>query len=127
MVTGISALIIGAVSLWLLVAYAMKGMVLFPISPDLWGELMFLTEVAVAVFILYMGYKYRNYIAIVFILILAGLRIFYEFGIAHPTLPQNNLFVDQLSIIMALVIGIVGSSHLCLCGKLHEGIPPAPP
>ncbi len=109
MVTGISALIIGAVSLWLLVAYAMKGTVFFPISPDLWGELMFLTEVAVAVFILYMGYKYRNYIAIVFILILAGLRIFYEFGIAHPTLPQNNLFVDQLSIIMALVIGIVGS------------------
>jgi ech hydrogenase subunit A len=108
-VTGISALLIGAVSLWLLVAYAMKGTVFFPISPDLWGELMFLIEVAVAIFILYMGYRHRNYVAIVLVLILAGLRIFYEFGLTHTSLPENNLFVDQFSIIMALIIGIIGS------------------
>ncbi len=107
-VVGVSAVLIAAVSVWLLVAYATSGTVFFPVSPEPLGELMFLVGMGLALFILYMGIKYRNYIAIVLTLIQSALMLYFEFGISHGVVPENNFFVDQFSIIMALIIGVIG-------------------
>jgi len=108
-VVGVSALLIAAVSVWLLVAYATSGTVFFPVSPEPLGELMFLIGMGIAVFILYMGFRYKNYIAIALTLIQSAMLVYFEFGISHGAAPENNFFVDQFSIIMALIIGIIGS------------------
>jgi ech hydrogenase subunit A len=108
-VVGVSALLIAAVSVWLLAAYATSGTVFFPVSPEPLGELMFLIGMGIALFILYMGVRYKNYIAIALTLIQSALMVYFEFGISHGAAPENNFFVDQFSIIMALIIGIIGS------------------
>ena len=108
-VVGVSALLIAAVSVWLLAAYATSGTVFFPVSPEPLGELMFLIGMGIALFILYMGVRYKNYIAIALTLIQSALMVYFEFGISHGVAPENNFFVDQFSIIMALIIGIIGS------------------
>jgi ech hydrogenase subunit A len=108
-VVGVSALLIAAVSIWLLAAYAMSGTVFFPVSPEPLGELMFLIGMGIAIFILYMGVRYKNNIAIVLTLIQSAMMVYFEFGISHGAAPENNFFVDQFSIIMALIIGIIGS------------------
>ena len=108
-VVGVSALLIAAVSVWLLVAYATSGTVFFPVSPEPLGELMFLIGMGIAIFILYMGVRYKNNIAIALTLIQSAMLVYFEFGISHGAVPENNFFVDQFSIIMALIIGIIGS------------------
>jgi len=108
-VVGVSALLIAAVSVWLLAAYATSGTVFFPVSPEPMGELMFLIGMGIALFILYMGVRYKNYIAIALTIIQSALMVYFEFGISHGVVPENNFFVDQFSIIMALIIGIIGS------------------
>ncbi len=108
-VVGVSALLIAAVSVWLLAAYATSGTVFFPVSPEPLGELMFLIGMGIAIFILYMGVRYKNNIAIALTLIQSAMMVYFEFGISHGAVPENNFFVDQFSIIMALIIGIIGS------------------
>jgi ech hydrogenase subunit A len=108
-VVGVAALLIAALSVWLLVAYATSGAVFFPVSPEPLGELMFLIGMGIAIFILYMGVRYKNYIAIALTLIQSAMLVYFEFGISHGAVPENNFFVDQFSIIMALIIGIIGS------------------
>lgn len=108
-VVGVAALLIAAVSVWLLVAYATSGTVFFPVSPEPLGELMFLIGMGIAIFILYMGVRYKNNIAIALTLIQSAMLVYFEFGISHGAVPENNFFVDQFSIIMALIIGIIGS------------------
>jgi len=108
-VVGVSALLIAAVSVWLLAAYATSGTVFFPVSPEPLGELMFLIGMGIAIFILYMGVRYKNNIAIALTLIQSAMLVYFEFGISHGAVPENNFFVDQFSIIMALIIGIIGS------------------
>jgi ech hydrogenase subunit A len=108
-VVGVSALLIAAISVWLLVAYATSGTVFFPVSPEPLGELMFLIGMGIAIFILYMGVRYKNNIAIALTLIQSAMLVYFEFGITHGAVPENNFFVDQFSIIMALIIGVIGS------------------
>ncbi len=108
-VVGVSALLIASVSVWLLAAYATSGTVFFPVSPEPLGELMFLIGMGIAVFILYMGVRHKNNIAIALTLIQSALMVYFEFGISHGVVPENNFFIDQFSIIMALIIGIIGS------------------
>ena len=107
-VTGVATLIIAAVSVWLLVAFATRGTVYFPVSAEPVSEVMFLLEAAIAVFLLYMGVKYRNYIAIALTVAIIAMMAYFEFGFVHDVIPENNLFIDQFSIIMALIIGIIG-------------------
>lgn len=108
-VVGVSALLIAAVSVWLLAAYATSGTVFFPVSPEPMGEMMFLIGMGIALFILYMGVRYKNYIAIALTIIQSALMVYFEFGISHGVVPENNFFVDQFTIIMALIIGVIGS------------------
>jgi ech hydrogenase subunit A len=108
-VVGVAALLIAALSVWLLVAYATSGTVFFPVSPEPLGELMFMIGMGIAIFILYMGVRYKNNIAIALTLIQSAMLVYFEFGISHGAVPENNFFVDQFSIIMALIIGIIGS------------------
>ena len=105
----ISALVIGLISLYLLFVAFDQGSLYFAFGSEQIGQLMFVIEMLLAVFILYMGIKYRKSFTIFLILVQAGLFIFFEAGLIPGIHPVNNLFIDQFSIIMALIIGIIGS------------------
>ena len=104
-----SALIIGLASLYLLYFYFNKNTVLFDFPSEPAGTIMVIIELLLAVYILYLGIKYRKTLTVALILLQAGLLIWFELGLKPVMHPANNLFIDQLSIIMALIIGIIGS------------------
>jgi ech hydrogenase subunit A len=108
-VVKISALAIGAASVYALVQYGMEGLVLFDTQFQPIGQAMVAIELALALFILYMGVKFRNYLAIVLIVVQSALIIYLEVAYRDHLHAINNLFIDQFSIIMALIIGIIGS------------------
>jgi ech hydrogenase subunit A len=114
----ISALVLAAVSVWLLLAYFNKNILIpFPFEPV--GKIMFLIEMVLAAYILYLGVKHRKSFTVALILLQAGLLVWFEIAVIPGMHSENNLFIDQFSIIMALIIGIIGSL-ICVyaCGYM---------
>ena len=60
-------------------------------------------------FILYLGIRHRKSLTVVLILLQACLLLFFELRFSGNVHIENNLFLDQFSIIMALIVGIIGS------------------
>ncbi len=105
----LSALMMGAVLVWLLATAFNKGTLFYAIGSEPVSQIMFVIELVIAAFILYMGVKFRNYLVIGLITLQTLLVIWYEAAFAHGIEVRYELFVDQFSIIMALIIGIIGS------------------
>lgn len=108
LVTG-SALVLGIGSLWLLYTYFNKNTVMVDLPFEPIGEVMVAIELVIAVYILYISIRYRKLLAVALMLLQAGLLVWFEFGLKPGMHAENNLFIDQFSIIMALIIGIIGS------------------
>ncbi|MDI9632989.1 MAG: proton-conducting transporter membrane subunit [Methanolinea sp.] len=103
------AALTGAASLSLLFLSPATGPFSIPAGYEMLTEGMFAAEMAIAVFLAYLGMKYRRYLAIFLILFQAGLLVYFERARAatgHEVAP--DLFVDQLSLVMALIVGIIG-------------------
>lgn len=105
----LSALGIGAVTVFLLLSLFDKGTLYYSFAAYSTGFLMFIIEMAIAVFILYLGIKYKNSLVIGLILLQSAMMLYFELVYAHATEIKYTLFIDQFSIIMALIIGIIGS------------------
>ena len=109
MIVRLSAIAIGIVSLVLLALGFDKGTLLYAVSSEPVSQVMFFIEMILAVFILYLGIRYRKSLTVVLILLQAGLLVWFETSLAGHLHVTNNLFVDQFSIIMALIVGIIGT------------------
>jgi len=105
----LSALGIGAVTVILLISMFDKGTLYYSFAAESTGLLMFFIEMVIAVYILYLGITYRNYLITGLILLQSALMIYFEAAYAHTIDVSYTLFIDQFSIIMALIIGIIGS------------------
>lgn len=108
-VVALSALAIGGASIYLLMRYALGDAVYFAAPSEAANLIMVAIEMGLALFIIYMGAKFRNYPAIALAVIQAALVVYLEATFSGSLHAANNLFIDQFSIIMALIIGIIGS------------------
>jgi ech hydrogenase subunit A len=106
----LSALVIGVVSVVLLISTYDKGAMLVSIVPaDQAGILMFVLEMLIAVFILYLGIRHKKWHVVLLILVQSAMMLYFELVYAHGVHVESNLFIDEFSNIMALIIGIIGS------------------
>ena len=105
----ISALAIGVVTVIALVTLYDKGAVYFGFDAAPVNLLMFFLELAIAVLLLWYAVKYRNYLVIGLIVVQTALLLWFEAGYAHSAVVKFPLFSDSFSLIMALIIGIIGS------------------
>ncbi|MGD0534853.1 MAG: proton-conducting transporter membrane subunit [Methanoregula sp.] len=105
----ISALGIGAVSLYLLAVGFDKGLITYAVSSGPVDLVMIIIELVIAVYLLYLGIRHKKYSAVILVLVQAALILWFEMTYARHIELSYNLFFDQLSIIMALIIGIIGS------------------
>ena len=64
-------------------------------------------------YIIYRGIRASNYLAIVLAVLQAGLVLYYDLGPSHGALVSADLYVDQLSLIMALIIAVIGGG-ICI-------------
>ena len=70
---------------------------------------MMVIEVFLMLVIIFLGIKYRHYWACVLAVIQTPLVLWFELTSGHGIEISYNLYVDGLSVIMALIIGIIGS------------------
>ena len=69
---------------------------------------MFVIEALIACFIVYMGIRYKKYLASILSILSFGAMAYFEFKLAHGVHVEHNVFIDRLSVIMTLIIGIIG-------------------
>ena len=104
-----SALGIGATLVYLLITAFDKGSLYYTFGSEPIGLAMFAIEMVIAVFILYMGIRYGNYLVVGLIVLQSLAMIGFETLYSKGIDVRYNLFIDQLSLIMALIIGIIGT------------------
>lgn len=105
----VSGVLIGGGSVYLLATAYNKGSQLFEIPQEPAGTAMQVIGLAIAVFILYLGVRYRQPIAVALVLVQTAVLLYFEFRYAPSLAMESNLFVDEFSIIMAMIIGVIGS------------------
>ena len=110
LIVKLSALAIGVVTLYLLFTTFDKGAQLVSAIPaEPVGLIMFVLEILIAVFILYLGLRHRKYLVVGLIVVQSVMMIYFEAAYAHSAGATSNLFIDELSNVLALIIGIIGS------------------
>jgi len=108
-VVKIAAGLIGLATIILLITYFSSGLVLFTVPFDAAAEIMSVISLLIAGFILYLGIKQRKYLAVILITIQTLMFIGIEGWLAKDVQQVYNLFIDQFSLIMAAIVGIIGT------------------
>jgi ech hydrogenase subunit A len=109
----IAALALSAGPTYLLVTYLDTGSVYFAVESHVVNMVMLLVELLIAAFIVYISVRAKQYLSV---LLAAGQSVImatFELTVGSTIQVEHSLFVDKLSIIMALIIGIIGSA-ICL-------------
>ena len=105
----ISALLIGAVTVVLLATQFDKGTLYYGLNAEPVDQLMFVLEMGISLLILWFAVRYRNYLVMALTIVETALIIWFEAALTPAVLVKSPLFIDQFSIIMALIVGIIGS------------------
>jgi ech hydrogenase subunit A len=84
-----------------------------PVSAHAINLGMLLVELAMSLFILYVGLRAKHWLIVLLTLAQAGLMVWFELGPGAQLAVAQNLFVDKFSVIMALINGVVGGG-ICL-------------
>jgi ech hydrogenase subunit A len=100
------ALIIGSMSLFSIPLHG--GIQFFGAHNELVEILMLLTEIGIAGYLIYLGIKNRRWIVPVLVVVQTGALLGFELFFKHGLEVHYNLFIDNFSLIMALIVGIVG-------------------
>lgn len=107
-ITEVSAAIIILASI--LVAYNYIGKPqMFELESELIDQLMFVVELALGIAIIYLGIKHKKYIASVLGVVQILMSMYFEFTLAGDVDIAHTMYIDDLSVIMVLIIGIIGS------------------
>ncbi len=78
-------------------------------------------SILIGIVIICYAIKYKNPLALVLALIQLAAMLVFEFGFAQDAVCLRGLYLDSLSLIMALIIGIIGSG-ICVysIGYMHD-------
>lgn len=105
----ISTVILCAASIYLVVQYFNTGAVYFEFGSHTINLAIFFIEVVLAAIVIVLSIRYKQFLAALLMLIGAIMSIWFEIAHGSEIHATHNLFVDNLSLIMTLIIGIIGS------------------
>ena len=104
----IAAAIIILSSIWVAYSYLGEPQT-FELHSEIIDMLMFVAEVILGLVIIYLGVKHKKYAASVLGLVQLCMSLYFEFALKEGIEVERSLYIDDLSIIMVLIIGIIGS------------------
>lgn len=111
-----SALVIGLVSVALTVLYLGSGWIDFGgFNSAIIDYICIGVSVLIGAWIIAYSIKYKNMLALALGLIQVVGSLVFEFGFAHHITVSNGIYLDDLSLIMGLIIGVIGSG-ICVYG-----------
>ena len=105
----IAAAVIAVGSIVCAIQYLASDVEYFPAKSEIVGYAMIAVEVGLAIYIVYMGIRYKKYLASLLAIIQTPLMIWFELTHGHGIEIEKNMYIDKLSVIMILIIGIIGS------------------
>ena len=108
-----ATVVLCAAPIYLLVAYLDTGPVYFQVESHTVSSCMLAVEVLIAAFIIYISLRAKKYLPVLLVVAQSLIMIIFELGAGSSMKIEHSLFVDKFSIIMALIIGIIGSA-ICL-------------
>lgn len=86
-----------------------SGPVFFQVHNEMLSTLMLVVEILLGAYLIYLSIKNGKYPAILLVITQLVLMAYFEFAYGHDFPVTRDLFLDRFSIIMALIIGIIGS------------------
>ena len=104
----VAAAVIILSSIWVAYSYLGEPQT-FGFHNETMDLLMFVVEVILGLVIIYLGIKHKKYAASVLGLVQLCMSICFEFALKEGIEVENALYIDDLSIVMVLIIGIIGS------------------
>ena len=108
-VVRVASVIIGVASIYLAIQYYSIGSELFDFQSETINSLMMGIEICLAIVVFVLGIKYKKYLASVLAAVQTPVMVWFELTKGHSIEVINNIYIDRLSIIMVLIIGIIGS------------------
>ena len=108
-VVKLAAIVIAAASIVVAVQYFKSGGTSFEFHAEFVNYIMMAIEALLAIYIIIIGIRHKKYLASLFAIIQTPLLIWFELTKVHGMEVRSNMYVDRLSIIMILIIGIIGS------------------
>ena len=108
-IVGVSAAVIGVASIALVVAYLGAPWVSFEFHSPVVDYACSAVGVVVAAVILYHGVRHKNAWACILAAVQLVGSLVFEFVFAHGVPVAEGLYLDSLSLLMAFIIGVVGS------------------
>jgi ech hydrogenase subunit A len=123
----IANVVLCAVPIYLLVTTLDQGPSYFRLESDGINIVMLLLEVLMAAYIIRLSVRSKRYLPVILMAIQLVTMAGFEFSAGHSIQVEHSLFMDKFSIIMALIVGIIGSA-ICLYGfgymrEYHEHYP----
>ena len=104
-----AAVVIGVGSIWLVMANLGTPWLQIEFSSGIVDTVCTVVGVIIAAVILYFGVTYKNVLAIVLAVVQVAGSLVFEFVFAHGVEVPFGLYIDSLSLLMAFIIGVVGS------------------
>jgi ech hydrogenase subunit A len=109
-ITVASAAAIMLATIYLAINHLIGNAVYLPLDSELVTIATLLVDVACSIYIVYRAARHGKAFALFLAAIQVAIVVIFEFGIAHDVQTATDLYIDSFSVIMALVIGIVGSA-----------------
>lgn len=111
----IANVVLCVVPVYLLFATLDQGPAYFRLESGLVDKAMLALEVLIAVYIIRLSFRAKRYLPVVLVAVQLITMLGFEFVYGHSIRVDHCLFMDKFSIIMALIVGIIGSA-ICLYG-----------
>ena len=105
----VAALVIGIASVWLVVSYLGAPWIPFDFHSPVVDYACMVVSVLVAAAILFYGIRHKNATACALAAVQVAGSLVFEFAFAHGLPVAQGLYLDSLSLLMAFIIGVVGS------------------
>ena len=106
-------IVLCVVPIYLLVDNLDRGPSYFHLESRLIDGGMLLVELFIALFIIFVSVRARRYLPVFLVVVQSLIMVIFEFTSGHGMRIEHTLFVDTFSIMMALIVGIIGSA-ICL-------------
>jgi len=105
----LAAVMIIAATIYLILANYAQEAQYFDVSSEQVKEAMLAVEALMAAYIIYQSVIHHKYHTLLIVIMQTCVLAYVEFGMPHQAQAANNMFVDRLSLIMAFIIGVIGS------------------
>lgn len=108
-ITVFSTFLIGLATLLLFIKNFHSSIVFFSVHSSITHTAILVAEILITLYLFYLSFKFKKYLTFLLVFISSSCLFLFEFFYSHQIVVQNALFVDKFSIIMALIVGVIGS------------------